>query len=105
METSPYRLETTWQRDGGPHGRFTFTLFNLSDFALSDFRLVYTSLTRVIDPEACENAVFLRRNANFHEFAPPPGNPSITNKMRIVISPDPDKGKAAGWRGARWCRP
>lgn len=73
MTTSPYRLETTWQPDGGPFGRFTFTLFNLSDAALSGFRLAYTSLTRVIDPEACENAVFLRRNANFHEFGPPAG--------------------------------
>lgn len=73
MQPSPYRLEANWQRDGGPHGRFTFTLFNLSESALSGFRLVYTSLTRVIDPEACDNAVFLRRNANFHEFAPPQG--------------------------------
>src|SRR6478735_2822911 len=68
-----YRLETTWNPEGGPNGRFTFSLFNLSDEALSGFSLVYTSLTRVIDPKACENAVFLRRNANFHEFAPPEG--------------------------------
>lgn len=27
----------------------------------------------MIDPKACDNAVFLRRNANFHEFAPPAG--------------------------------
>jgi hexosaminidase len=27
----------------------------------------------VIDKKACENATFLRRNANFHEFAPPAG--------------------------------
>ncbi len=56
-----------------PFGRFTFSLFNLSGGPLSAFRLVYTSLTRVIDGAACENAVFLRRNANFHEFAPPDG--------------------------------
>ncbi|OCJ13047.1 beta-N-acetylhexosaminidase [Rhizobium sp. AC44/96] len=68
-----YRLETTWNPEGGPNGRFTFSLFNLSDEALTGFKLVYTSLTRVIDPKACENAVFLRRNANFHEFAPPAG--------------------------------
>ncbi len=73
MGTAPYRLESTWQPDGGPNGRFTFTLFNLSDQQLSNFKLVYTSLTRVIDPKACENATFLRRNANFHEFAPPSG--------------------------------
>ena len=68
-----YRLESAWQPDGGPFGRFTFSLFNLSGGPLSAFRLVYTSLTRVIDGAACENAIFLRRNANFHEFAPPDG--------------------------------
>ncbi|WP_373414479.1 beta-N-acetylhexosaminidase [Ensifer aridi] len=68
-----YRLESAWQPEGGPHGRFTFTLFNLSDSPLSGFRLAYTSLTRVVDPAACDNATFLRRNANFHEFAPPEG--------------------------------
>lgn len=68
-----YRLESAWQPDGGPFGRFTFSLFNLSGGPLSAFRLVYTSLTRVIEGAACENAVFLRRNANFHEFAPPEG--------------------------------
>lgn len=68
-----YRLRSAWQPDGGPFGRFTFSLFNLSGGPLSAFRLVYTSLTRVIDRAACENAVFLRRNANFHEFAPPEG--------------------------------
>ncbi|KQV16483.1 beta-N-acetylhexosaminidase [Rhizobium sp. Root1203] len=73
METASYRLESAWQPDGGPNGRFTFTLFNLSDAPLAGFKLVYTSLTRVIDKKACENATFLRRNANFHEFAPPAG--------------------------------
>ena len=73
MQPTSYRLESTWNPNGGPNGRFTFTLVNLSDAPLSGFSLVYTSLTRVIDPKACENAVFLRRNANFHEFAPPDG--------------------------------
>ncbi|MBB4187056.1 hexosaminidase [Sinorhizobium terangae] len=73
MQPVCYRLESAWQPDGGPFGRFTFTLVNLSDSPLRDFRLVYTSLTRIIDGAACENAVFLRRNANFHEFAPPKG--------------------------------
>lgn len=73
METASYRLESAWQPDGGPNGRFTFTLFNLSDAPVAGFKLVYTSLTRVIDKTACENATFLRRNANFHEFAPPSG--------------------------------
>ena len=73
MQPASYRLENSWQADGGPNGRFTFVLFNLSDDTLANFRLAYTSLTRVIDPSACDNAVFLRRNANFHEFAPPAG--------------------------------
>lgn len=70
MQPASYHLENTWSPNGGPNGRLTFTLVNLSDAPLAGFRLVYTSLTRVIDPKACDNAVFLRRNANFHEFAP-----------------------------------
>ncbi len=73
MQPASYRLESTWQPDGSPNGQFTFTLFNLSDAPLSSFRLIYTSLTRVIDAKACGNATFLRRDANFHEFAPPEG--------------------------------
>ncbi|TCU20050.1 beta-N-acetylhexosaminidase [Rhizobium sullae] len=73
MKPVYYRLENSWTPDGGPNGRFTFTLFNFCESPLSGFRLVYTSLTRVSDPEACENARFLRRNANFHEFSPPAG--------------------------------
>ncbi|MDL2400115.1 beta-N-acetylhexosaminidase [Rhizobium mayense] len=73
MQPASYHLENTWSPDGGPNGRLTFTLINLSDAPLTGFSLVYTSLTRVIDPKACDNAVFLRRNANFHEFAPPAG--------------------------------
>jgi len=71
MKPADYRLESSWNPGGGPHGAFTFTLFNLSGAALSGFKLVYTSLTRVIDATACGNATFLRRNANFHEFEPP----------------------------------
>ncbi|MCW0000083.1 family 20 glycosylhydrolase [Pararhizobium sp. YC-54] len=73
MQPASYRLESTWQPDGGPHGRFIFNLFNLSDTALAGFTIVYTSLTRVIDKTACENAVFVKRDANYHEFAPPAG--------------------------------
>lgn len=73
MQPASYHLEHTWSPEGGPNGRLTFTLINLSDAPLTGFSIVYTSLTRVIDTKACENAVFLRRNANFHEFAPPAG--------------------------------
>ena len=55
------------------HGQLLFSLVNLSDFPLSGFRLVYTSLTRNTDRSAITNAVFVRRDANYHEFAPPDG--------------------------------
>ena len=73
MQSASYRLESAWQPDGGPHGRFTFSLFNLSTRPIEDFTIVYTSLTRVIDQKACENASFVKRDANYHEFAPPTG--------------------------------
>lgn len=73
MQPASYRLESTWQPDGGPNGRFIFTLFNLSDEAITNFRLAYTSLTRVVDTEACRNAKFLKRDGNFHQFASLPG--------------------------------
>jgi len=73
MQSASYRLESAWQPHGGPHGRFTFSLFNLSDRPVENFTIVYTSLTRVIDQKACENATFVKRDANYHEFAPPAG--------------------------------
>lgn len=73
MKPASYRLESAWHPEGGPNGRFTFSLFNLSDAPIDGFTLVYTSLTRVIDKAACDNAVFVKRDANYHEFAPPAG--------------------------------
>ena len=71
-----FRLENAWHPvEHDDCGAFVFTLVNLSDVALADFKLAYTSLTRVKDVEEpiLENAVFLKRNANFHQFAPPAG--------------------------------
>ncbi|KQS74063.1 beta-N-acetylhexosaminidase [Rhizobium sp. Leaf384] len=69
-----FRLENSWHPIAGEAcGGFVFTLFNLSDAPISGFRLAYTSLTRVMDDPACDNATFLLRNANFHQFAPPEG--------------------------------
>jgi len=71
-----FRLENAWHPvEGDDCGAFVFTLVNLSDVALADFKLAYTSLTRVNDTQEpiLENAVFLKRNANFHQFAPPTG--------------------------------
>lgn len=74
MALAQYRLENSWHPLAeSASGGFTFTLVNLSDAPLKDFRIVYTSLTRTVDKPVCGNAVYLRRNANFHEFAPPPG--------------------------------
>ncbi|MCL6707177.1 family 20 glycosylhydrolase [Pseudomonas sp. R2.Fl] len=76
MATAKFRLENTWHPvEGNDCGGFVFTLVNLSDQPLRDFKLAYTSLTRVRDFEepVVDNAVFLRRVANFHQYAPPPG--------------------------------
>lgn len=78
-----YRLENSWQPQGGKNGSLTFTLLNLTSEILANFSLVYTSLTRATDPAAVENAVLLRRNANFHEFTPPDG---------VILVP-----------GGKWC--
>ncbi len=72
MATSRYRLENSFAPDGGS-GRLTFTLFNLGDEVLTGFRLVYTAMSRVVDPTACHNATLLLRDANYHAFAPPDG--------------------------------
>lgn len=74
MALAQYRLENSWHPLAeSASGGFTFTLVNLSHEPLKDFRIVYTSLTRTVDKPVCGNAIYLRRNANFHEFAPPSG--------------------------------
>lgn len=76
MNIPLFRLENSWEPvDGDACGRFVFNLVNLSEAPLSGFKLAYTSLTRIKDSEVprCDNAVFLRRNANFHQFAPTEG--------------------------------
>ncbi len=73
MNIPLFRLENGWEPvDGDACGRFILNLINLSEAPLSGFKLAYTSLTRIKDSEVprCDNAVFLRRNANFHQFAP-----------------------------------
>ncbi|MBB4009918.1 beta-N-acetylhexosaminidase [Allorhizobium taibaishanense] len=72
MTETAFRLDNAWhpvEADAG--GAFVFTLTNLSEEPVEGFKLAYTSLTRVKDAPACENAQFLMRNANFHQFAPP----------------------------------
>ncbi|MUZ58433.1 beta-N-acetylhexosaminidase [Agrobacterium vitis] len=74
MAEADFRLDNAWYPvDGDDGGGFVFTLYNLSSEPISGFKLAYTALTRVKDGPVCDNAVFLRRNANFHQFAPPEG--------------------------------
>jgi N-acetyl-beta-hexosaminidase len=76
MVKAKFRLENTWHPvEVNDCGGFVFTLVNLSDEPLRDFKLAYTSLTRVKDFEepVVDNAVFLRRVANFHQYASPQG--------------------------------
>jgi len=74
MSKTGFRLENAWHPiEDDPSGGFVFTLVNLTDKPISDFKLAYTALTRVMDNPACENATFLLRNANFHQYAPPAG--------------------------------
>ncbi len=73
MALPSYRLDNIWHPDGSVGGQFRFTLTNLSDAAVDGFRLVYTSMTRALDPSACANATLLLRDANHHAVAPPEG--------------------------------
>jgi hexosaminidase len=74
MTEVAFRLENSWHPiEGDQGGGFIFTLVNLSDQPIQDFKLAYTTLTRVKSNPVCDNAVFLKRNANFHQFAPLPG--------------------------------
>lgn len=74
MTKASFRLENTWRPlEDDPAGAFDFTLVNLSDAPIQDFKLAYTTLTRVKDSGDIGNAILLKRNANFHQFAPPAG--------------------------------
>ncbi len=69
-----YRIDNAWTPEPAPAGTLSVTLHNLSDAPLEDFTLSYTAITRVMpDAPAPENATFLRRDANYHRFAPPAG--------------------------------
>ena len=65
-----YFLENTWLPDPAPAGTWQIKLHNLSDTALTGFRLSLTSITRVMPSHDLHNAVFHRRAANYHEFSP-----------------------------------
>ncbi|KAB0679997.1 beta-N-acetylhexosaminidase [Aureimonas leprariae] len=73
MASVPFRLESAFRPEDGGNGRLVLTLFNLGETAIEGFKLVYTSLTRVVEDGAVENARLTLRDANYHEFAAPDG--------------------------------
>ena len=70
-----YLLENAWHPAPAPEGTWTLTLTNLSDTPLQDFKLSLTSITRIMPDHKLTGATFLRRDANFHEFAPVDSTP------------------------------
>ncbi|MGV8949813.1 MAG: beta-N-acetylhexosaminidase [Cypionkella sp.] len=63
-------LENSWSPEPAPAGTWTLKLTNLSDEVLRDFTLSVTTITRIMPLHEVHNARFLRRTANYHEFAP-----------------------------------
>lgn len=68
-------LENSWSATPTPGGTWTLILTNLADETLRDFTLSLTSITRVEAAHRLDNAHLVRRNANYHEFAPLNGAP------------------------------
>lgn len=66
-------LENAWVPDPAPAGTWQIKLTNLSDETLRDFTLSLTTITRIMPVHHVTGARFLRRTANFHEFAMPEG--------------------------------
>ena len=73
MSSILFRVECFWKPIENTTGRLKFVLFNLSQETITEFQFAYTSLTRVLKQHEADNATLLRRVANFHQFAPPPG--------------------------------
>ncbi len=72
--TMPFQLATRYEPLEKPQfGRFIFALHNLSDSPISNFSLCFSTITRINSGATMNNASFLRRFGNYHEFAPPPG--------------------------------
>lgn len=66
-------LENRWLPDPAPAGTWEITLTNLADDTLADFTLSVTTITRIMPVHHVAGARFLRRTANYHEFAMPEG--------------------------------
>ncbi|MBH1973542.1 MAG: beta-N-acetylhexosaminidase [Rhodobacteraceae bacterium] len=63
-------LENSWAAEPKPAGTWTLALTNLGTAPLSDFTLSVTTITRIMPEHEVRGARFLRRCANYHEFAP-----------------------------------
>ena len=63
-------LENAWSPEPAPAGTWTLRLTNLGNQALTDFTLSLTTITRIMPVHEVYGARFLRRTANYHEFAP-----------------------------------
>lgn len=70
MSTPKFRLEATWVDHGEEPAKMKLALTNLSGADLKNFRLSYTGLMRVKANVKVENATFVQRFANFHQFDP-----------------------------------
>lgn len=68
-----FRLDAAWHPDAGQNGCFAFTLVNLGTEAVTDIRVAYTALTRVVDDADVRNARLIAKDGNFHQFAAPDG--------------------------------
>lgn len=68
-----YHLDVIWTDTANDGRELAVTLTNLSDSPLSDFSVGYTSITRTVRPSVCQNGTMTRRQANYHEYAPPAG--------------------------------
>ena len=63
-------LENSWSPEPAPAGTWALKLTNLGDAPLVDFTLSVTTITRIMPEHHVYGAKFLRRTANYHEFAP-----------------------------------
>jgi len=68
-----FRLDSDWSGTHNAPNRLTFTLTNLGDEPITDFKLAYTSLVRIkIDSEVINGKV-VDQVANYHVIEPPAG--------------------------------
>lgn len=63
-------LENVWHPEPAPAGTWEVKLTNLSEAVLAGFTLSITTITRIMPEHLVTGARFMRRTANFHEFAP-----------------------------------